>query len=83
VFDHALRIRKSEREIAGDKVVFMVLREEEGVCFISGLGHYRLRVVPQSLLYKVIEGGEEGHSQNIISPGKINHGVITFTKPQP
>lgn len=37
VFDHALRIRKSEWEIAGDKVVFMVLWEEEGVCFISGL----------------------------------------------
>lgn len=37
VFDHALRIRKSEWEIAGDKVVFMVLWEEEGVFFISGL----------------------------------------------
>lgn len=37
VFDHALRIRESKWEIAGDKVVFMVLREEEGVCFISGL----------------------------------------------
>lgn len=47
-----------------------------------GAGHYRLGVVPQSLLHKVMEEGE-GHRQNIISPAKINHGVITSTKPQP
>ncbi len=37
VSDHTLGIRKSEWEIAGDIVVFMVLWEEEGVYFIFGL----------------------------------------------
>lgn len=82
VFDHALRIRKSEWEIARDKVVFMVLWEEEGVRFISGLRALSARGCT-AVTAGVMEEGEEGHSQNIISPAKINHGVITSTKPQP